>query len=155
MHLINADTRTGWTVGDLNGDPSWIHTIDDRGRRDLTQAVRLARDPAKTLFDYRRDDFDLGSAWPAIAGALQQIKDGTGFALLRGLPRDGFSAGEFELMTWVARPPHRGRAAAGQGQPVSFRCAGWQVVRPSYLRQGCPKLATAAQTSQARNANAK
>ena len=73
--------------------------------------MRAARDPARALFDYRRDDFDLGSAWPVIAGALKQIKDGTGFALLRGLPRDGLSAEEFELMTWaiglhtgVARP---------------------------------------------------
>lgn len=111
MQQINADTPAAWTVESLNSDPTWIYAIDDRGRRDLTQAVRRARDPAKTLFDYRRDDFDLGSAWPIIAGAVKQIKDGTGFALLRGLPRDGLSAEDFELMTWaiglhtgVARP---------------------------------------------------
>jgi hypothetical protein len=73
--------------------------------------VREAADPAKTLFDYRRDDFDLGSAWPVIAAALKEVRDGTGFAILRGMPRDGLTQDEFELLTWaiglhsgVARP---------------------------------------------------
>lgn len=46
-----------------------------------------------------------------VAAALREIKDGRGFALLRGLPREGVTAAEFELLTWaiglhtgVARP---------------------------------------------------
>ncbi len=111
MQPINADTPAAWTVAGLNADPRWVHELDDRARRDLTLAVRAAHDPAKTLFDYRRSDFDLGSAWPTIARALRDIKEGTGFALVRGLPRDGLSAEQFELLTWaiglhtgVARP---------------------------------------------------
>ena len=111
MQPINADTRAAWTVADLNSDIGWIHELDDRARRDLTQAVKRARDPARTLFDYRRADFDLGSAWPAISRALAETKTGRGFAVLRGLPRAGMTAEEFELLTWaiglhagVARP---------------------------------------------------
>ena len=119
MQPINADTSAAWTVASLNADPSWIYELDARARRDLTQAVRAARDPDKTLLDYRRGDFDLGSAWPVIAASLREIiaaslreiKDGTGFAIVRGLPREGLSADEFELLTWaiglhtgVARP---------------------------------------------------
>jgi alpha-ketoglutarate-dependent taurine dioxygenase len=109
MH--HANPRAAWTVDDLRADTGWIVELDDRARADLTAAVRKARDPDRTLFDYRRSDFDLGSAWPAIAGALRQVRDGTGFAVLRGLPRDGLTAAEFELLTWaiglnagVARP---------------------------------------------------
>ena len=119
MQPINADTRSAWTVADLNADPSWIYEFDDRARRDLTQAVQAVRDPARTLFDYERGDFDLGSAWKQIAGALREIKDGTGFAILRGLPREGLSQDEFELLTWaiglhtgVARP--QGKASQYQ-----------------------------------------
>jgi hypothetical protein len=98
-------------VTDLDADTSWIETLDDAARRDLTGAVRAAHDSGKTLFDYRCADFDLGRAWKPIARCLREIKDGRGFALLRGLPRDGLSPEEFELLTWaiglhigVARP---------------------------------------------------
>lgn len=111
MQPINADTRAAWTVADLQADTGWLFELDDRARRDLLAAVRKARDPGKTLFDYRRDDFDLGSAWPVIRRALHEVATGTGFALLRGLPRQDTSAEEFELLTWavglhtgVARP---------------------------------------------------
>jgi alpha-ketoglutarate-dependent taurine dioxygenase len=111
MKPSHANEKAAWTVDALQADQSWIVSLDDRARRALTTAVRKAHDHNKTLFDYRRDDFDLGTAWPPIAAALQEIKDGTGFAVLRGLPRDGLSQAEFELLTWaiglhtgVARP---------------------------------------------------
>jgi hypothetical protein len=109
--MQHANRRAAWTVDDLQADSGWIFELDERARRDLTGAVRTAADPAKTLFDYRRDDFDLGSAWPVIAAALREVRDGTGFAILRGMPREGLTTAEFELLTWaiglhagVARP---------------------------------------------------
>jgi hypothetical protein len=109
--MTHANARAAWTVDDLRIDESWIFEIDDRGRRDLTAAVRRAADPAKTLLDYRRDDFDLGSAGPVIAASLRAVRDGTGFAVLRGMPREGLTVAAFELLTWaiglhtgVARP---------------------------------------------------
>jgi hypothetical protein len=111
MRPINDHAPSAWTVGELHADPRWIVVLDDVAARDLTAAVRKARDPDKTLFDYRRSDFDLGRAWAPIERCLREIKDGRGFALLRGLPRDGLTAQEFELLTWaiglhvgVARP---------------------------------------------------
>lgn len=111
MQPINAETKAAWTVADLRADSGWIFELDDRARRDLLAAVRKAHDPDKTLFDYRRDDFDLGSGWPVIRRALDQVATGTGFALLRGMPRAETTAEEFELLTWaiglhtgVARP---------------------------------------------------
>lgn len=133
MKPINADTRSAWTVADLNADPSWVHELDDRARRDMLAAVRKARDPAKTLFDYRRDDFDLGAAWPVIERALREVKTGTGFALLRGMPRADTTVEEFELLTWaiglhtgVARP--QGKASqylsAVRDAGTAYRSAG-------------------------------
>ena len=108
---VDARAPSAWTVADLESDTRWIEHLDDSGRRDLIGAVRAARDPAKTLFDYQRADFDLGRAWVPIARCLTEIKQGRGFALLRGLPREDLSSEEFELLTWaiglhigVARP---------------------------------------------------
>jgi hypothetical protein len=109
--MRHANRRAAWTVDDLQADTGWIFDLDDRARRDLTAAVRQAAAPGKALLDYRRGDFDLGTAWPVIAAALREIRDGTGFAILRGMPREGLTADEFELLTWaiglhtgVARP---------------------------------------------------
>jgi hypothetical protein len=111
MDMINSGAPSAWTVASLEADTRWIQTLDGAARRDLTGAVRAARRPDKSLLDYQRGDFDLGRAWPSVARCLREIRDGRGFALLRGLPRDGLSSEEFELLTWaiglhigVARP---------------------------------------------------
>lgn len=103
--------RTNWRAADLHEDTSWMFSIDDRARRDLAESVRAAHDPEKSVLDYRRGDFDLGRAQPAIEAAFAEAKHGSGIALLRGLPRDELSEAEFELLTWaiglhvgVARP---------------------------------------------------
>lgn len=109
--MPHANARAAWRADDLRRDGSWIVTLDDNARRDLAAAVRKAYIPDRPLLDYQRADFDLGAAWPTIRGAFREVRDGTGFALLRGLPREGLSAAEFELLTWaiglhtgVARP---------------------------------------------------
>jgi len=111
MRPINSDAPSAWTVADLKADTRWIEILDTAATSDLTAAVRAVYDPAKPLFDYQRADFDLGRAWRPIERCLREIKEGRGFALLRGLPRSGLSSAEFELLTWaiglhigVARP---------------------------------------------------
>jgi len=108
---MNTDTPAAWRVADLDRDERWTYNLDDRARRDLLVAVERARDPAKALLDYRKDDFDLGSAWGVIEAALDDVKQGRGVALIHGLPREDLDEGQFELLTWaiglhtgVARP---------------------------------------------------
>ena len=109
--MTHQNRRAAWRADDLQANGTWIFELDDRARRDLTSVVRRALDPSKTMLDYRRDDFDLGSAWPVIAASLREVRDGTGFVILRGMPREGLTEQEFELLTWaiglhvgVARP---------------------------------------------------
>src|SRR5688572_29361544 len=101
MSTIATDSPAAWTAADLRADESWIFTLDERAQRHLTDAVRQAKDPAKTLLDYRREDFDLGPAWPVVAAAFRETKRGRGIALVRGLPREDLSAEDFELLTWA------------------------------------------------------
>src|SRR5689334_1602195 len=91
-----------WSADQLEADRArWTFALDDRARRDLAAALNKARDPDKTLFDYRREDFDLGSGWPVIAAAFEEVKRGRGVALVKGLPRDGIDEKGFELLTWA------------------------------------------------------
>ena len=109
--MPHANARAAWTVDDLRADQSWIFTLDDKAARDLAEAVHKVADPDRSLLDYRQDEFDLGSAGKVIAAAMAEVRDGTGFAILRGMPRTGLTADEFQLLTWaiglhtgVARP---------------------------------------------------
>lgn len=111
VHPVAARSRAVWTPADLRSDTTWIVELDDRARRDLTVAVQRAADPHKSLFDYQRADFDLGTAFEPIASAFREAQHGRGLAVLRGLPRAELSERDFGLLTWaiglhfgVARP---------------------------------------------------
>jgi hypothetical protein len=111
MAKVIMDTRARWTAAELEADKCWLFRLDDHARRDLVASVRKARDPEKSLLDYRKEDFDLGAAMPIIAAAMHETKHGRGVALVKGLPRAGLGEKSFELMTWaiglhtgVARP---------------------------------------------------
>ena len=97
----NAQTAAYWNAALLEADKAhWTFALNDAARRDLAAALAKARDPDKTLFDYRREDFDLGAAAPALTAAFQEVKRGRGVALVRGLPRDGIDEAGFRLLTW-------------------------------------------------------
>lgn len=101
MKPMAVGSLAEWTAGSLAADPSWIFTLDDRARRDLAQAVHRGQDAEKQLIDYRRADFDLGSAAGILAAAFHETKHGRGIALVRGLPRDELDEKQFELLTWA------------------------------------------------------
>lgn len=111
MAITDFETRAAWRAADLEADRRWEFTVDDKARRHMTEAIKKAFDPARPLFEYTREDFDLGPAWDTIAAAIEEAYHGGGIALVHGLPRDGISEQEFELMNWavglhsgVARP---------------------------------------------------
>ena len=109
--MLDTDLPAKWRVADLEGDRSWVFTVDDAARADLKHAVSKAYAPERTLLDYTRRDIDLGPAGPVIAAAIAEAHHGRGFALVKGLPRAGLGEKEFELLNWaiglhsgVARP---------------------------------------------------
>src|SRR5262245_51496553 len=111
MPVASMDTPARWNAAELEADKRWSFRLDDPARRDLVASVRKARDPEKSLLDYRKEDFELGAAMPVIAAAMRETKHGRGVALVKGLPRADLDEKAFELMTWaiglhtgVARP---------------------------------------------------
>ena len=100
--MTSDKNPAAWNADQLEADRAhWTFALDDRARRDLAAALKKARNPDKTLFDYRCEDFNLGAAWPTIAAAFEETKRGRGVALIKGLPRDGIDEKGFELLTWA------------------------------------------------------
>lgn len=62
MKSRDDGSPAAWTAAELEADRKrWTFALDDRARRDLLAALKKARDPNKTLLDYRREDFDIGT----------------------------------------------------------------------------------------------
>jgi hypothetical protein len=108
---IGAGTPAEWDAASLAADHGWLFQLEDAARADLLAAVKRAYDPARPLFSYSREEFDLGRAETTIRAAVRETFDGRGISLLRGMPRDGLTEQEFEFLTWgiglhlgVARP---------------------------------------------------
>jgi hypothetical protein len=111
MDMTHGWSGAGWRAKDLEQDRSWVFNIEHADGARLARTVRAAFDPDRPLFDYTREDFDLGPAQDTIAAAVREAHHGRGLALVRGLPREGLSEGEFKLLNWaiglytgVARP---------------------------------------------------
>ena len=133
MNATDQQAAAAWRVADLEQDQGWIFSLSERAAAQLAHTVKAGFDPERPLFDYRREDFDLGPAWETIAAALQEAHHGRGVALVHGLPRANLSEDEFKLLNWaiglyagVARP--QGKASqyisAVRDAGVDYRAAG-------------------------------
>jgi len=106
-------SKAAWKAAELQDDPSWIFPLDDAARADLLRALHRL-EPDADLLSLTRADLDLGAAGPVLEAAMREVRDGRGFALLRGLPRDELDEAGFGRLTWalglhtgVARPQNR------------------------------------------------
>jgi hypothetical protein len=112
---VSGRDAAAWFAADLDRDASWVTPLDSTQRADMARIVRAAMRPGKPLLEYRRTDFPFdGPLLARIHRAFDEAQHGRGVALVKGLPRDGISEEEFELLTWaiglhfgVARPQDR------------------------------------------------
>ena len=89
--MISAERQAAaaWQAADLNQDRSWGSALSEAAARQLADTVKAVFDPDRPLFDYRREDFDLGPAWDTIAAGRPAAHHGRGLARAPGPPRAG------------------------------------------------------------------
>jgi hypothetical protein len=95
------DTSAAWRVPDLMADRHWVFPIDEAARAQMAHSVKQAFDPARPLFDYSKDDFDLGPGFAVVDAAAHKAYFGGGFSLVKGLPRDLLSPAEYKILAWA------------------------------------------------------
>jgi hypothetical protein len=106
--------RAAWRAADLARDRGWTIDLAPGERDALLAALRAGRVEGRPLLAYGPENFAFGAALAPLCRALDEAQHGRGVALVRGLPREGVSEDEFELLTWaiglhlgVARPQDR------------------------------------------------
>jgi hypothetical protein len=109
------DNRAAWHATDMAASDEWIYRLADDDIAELEAALRHVRRRNLQIPDIGRDDFPLPSFGNSLRMILEEIEDGRGFALLRGLPLDRFSDDEASIIYWGIGM-HFGRPAAQNAQ---------------------------------------
>lgn len=129
----DTPSRAAWTAAEIATDPRWVFHLTQPEHEALFASIRRGRLPGKALIAYRIGDFALSAPPDTLARAFAEVRDGSGMALVKGLPREGVSPEEFELVTWViglhfgvARPQNKASAYMNQVKDVGavYRSAG-------------------------------
>lgn len=103
MSLIWMKPVTGpkaWRGGELAQDPSWIMTLTAAEIADLDQALTTAKATGRPLEEITREHFPLPVLGPRLGQVLDEIYDGRGFVVLRGLPVERYSDDDVGLIYW-------------------------------------------------------
>ena len=93
-----------WTDTDLAQSDDWVYRLTEAEIDDLLSMARSVRerieDQPNGLLQTGRDDFDLGTFGPRLAAIRGDLKDGSGVALIRGLPLDDITPVEAAIVYW-------------------------------------------------------
>jgi len=89
---------SAWRAPALAADESWIYRFDDAAIQELDRALAAVRHMPVTSI--RREDFKLEGVRDVLARVSEQIEEGIGMAVLRGLPVLKYSKEDASRIYW-------------------------------------------------------
>ena len=103
MSLIQMQPVTGpkaWRGDEMSRDPAWAITLTRAEIDDLESALAAAKATGLPLEQIGREHFPLPVLGPRLALVLDELYDGRGFVVLRGVPVERYSDEDVGLMYW-------------------------------------------------------
>jgi hypothetical protein len=88
-----------WRGEALQSDPSWVHQLSAQSIEDLDRALGVAKRSGARI-PFTRDAFPLPRFSDELDAILDEVENGRGFRLVRGIPRERYSDEECELLYW-------------------------------------------------------
>lgn len=89
-----------WRGADIVAQEDWIETLTADEIADVDRALRVARASGLPLEQIGREQFPLDVMRGRLASVLEQVYDGRGFAVLRGLPVADYADEDVGLILW-------------------------------------------------------
>lgn len=101
-----------WRGPEIAHSDDWKLELDEVERAELLDALALAGDTGKPWPELRAADFRLPTLGARFATALDDVVDGRGFVLIRGVPIEGLGPADIERLYWgiglhFGRPIHQ------------------------------------------------
>jgi hypothetical protein len=94
----------------MHASRRWIYELTDEDRADVAAALAQARERGLVI-PFRKDDFRLGRFEAKLARLLDEVENGSGVTLLRGLEVDAYGLDGARLVYW-GLGTHMGTALA-------------------------------------------
>ena len=88
-----------WIGPEIQHDASWVHQLDAADIEEIDAALGHAR-RAGVRIPFAADAFPLPRFAAELDRILDEIENGRGFVLVRGIPRDRYTDHECELLYW-------------------------------------------------------
>jgi hypothetical protein len=89
-----------WLGRDMAASTAWIRPFSSRAIEEIDGALRGVQRRGLRWPKFGRDDFPLPTFSADIAEVLEELENGRGFVLLRGLPVDRYSEDELKDLYW-------------------------------------------------------
>lgn len=101
-----------WRGSEIANSDEWKLELDGAERAELLGALAHVKGTAKALRETRAGDFPLPTLSARFASALDDVVDGRGFVLIRGVPIEGLVPADVERLYWgiglhFGRPIHQ------------------------------------------------
>lgn len=101
MSLILKTPITGpaaWKGADLQGDTSWLHLLSSDVVAMLDAALAQVKARGLTFPHFGKDDFPIGNWAEALRRHSDELENGRGFVVLRGLPVERYTEEEINIL---------------------------------------------------------
>ncbi len=91
---------TSWLGPDHQRSDEWILELELTHRQELLGALGAAEVAGLDFLEMTRESFPLPTTGPLLVSMLDDLLEGRGFVLLRGVPIEGLSERQIELLYW-------------------------------------------------------
>src|SRR5262245_17896508 len=88
-----------WIGRQMQNDPSWVHHFDAGALVEIDDALDCVKRGGVRI-PFGPNEFPLPTLSPVLGKILDDIEHGSGFKLLRGIPRDRYADEDCELIYW-------------------------------------------------------
>ena len=93
--------RSAWKGGDFKHDFSWIEIWSDAELDEIERALRSVQQEGRPWYEIDRKCFNLPTVGPHLERVADELENGRGFVLLRGLPIERYTLEEVRTLYWA------------------------------------------------------
>ncbi|SFJ16117.1 TauD/TfdA family dioxygenase [Celeribacter neptunius] len=101
MSIVLTEPLTSpaaWVASDFDGDDSWIHPLTPENIAAIDAALAGLESKGLKFPHFTARDFPLGALETELAACSEELENGRGFCLLRGLPVENYSDAEIDTI---------------------------------------------------------
>jgi hypothetical protein len=115
LELDEIVNRSAWLGQDIKASSEWTYRLSEEDIAEIDAALRHLQSTGRRIPDVGQEHFPLGRFARTLRLLQSEIETGLGIMLVRGLPRDRYTAEEMGLIYWGIGA-HFGRAVAQNAQ---------------------------------------